>query len=171
MAGESDTDVLRLTAKIISAHVGNNRVTVEALPQLIQSVHRSLTAAGMAEPASASAQLTPAVPIRRSVFPDHIVCLEDGKKLKTLKRHLQTSYGMTPQQYREKWGLPADYPMVAPNYASHRSNLAKQIGLGRKSGSAAPEQTNLPEKIGEPDLPAEPPVTQGRTRRARGSKS
>ena len=110
------------------------------------------------------------MPIRRSVFPDHIVCLEDGKKLKMLKRHLQASYGMTPQQYREKWGLPADYPMVAPNYASHRSSLAKQIGLGRKPGSAAPEQTNLPEEIEEPDLPVQPPVTQGRARRARGSK-
>ena len=97
MAGESDTDVLRLTAKIVSAHVGNNQVTVAALPELIQSVHRSLAAAGMAEPAPAPAPLTPAVPIRKSVFPDHIVCLEDGKKLKMLKRHLQTSYGMTPQ--------------------------------------------------------------------------
>ena len=146
MAGESDMDVLRLTAKIISAHVGNNQVTVAALPELIQSVHRSLVVAGTVEPASAPAPLTPAVPIRRSIFPDHIICLEDGKKLKMLKRHLQTSYGMTPQQYREKWGLPADYPMVAPNYASHRSSLAKQIGLGRK------------------------PVTRGRARRARGVK-
>ncbi len=170
MAGESDTDVLRLTAKIISAHVGNNQVTVAALPELIQSVHRSLATAGMAEPAPALAILTPAVPIRRSVFPDHIVCLEDGKKLKMLKRHLQASYGMTPQQYREKWGLPADYPMVSPNYASHRSSLAKQIGLGRKPGSAAPEQVSLTGKSEKPDLPAEPPVTQGRARRARGSK-
>ena len=170
MADESDTDVLRLTAKIISAHVGNNQVAVAALPQLIQSVHRSLAAAGTAEPAPAPAPLTPAVPIRKSVFPDHIVCLEDGKKLKMLKRHLQTSYGMTPQQYREKWGLPADYPMVAPNYASHRSSLAKQAGLGRKPGSAAPEQASLPEEIEEPALPVQPPVTQGRARRARGSK-
>ena len=170
MTGESDTDVLRLTAKIISAHVGNNQVTVAALPELIQSVHRSLATAGTAEPAPASALPTPAVPIRRSVFPDHIVCLEDGKKLKMLKRHLQTSYGMTPQQYRKKWGLPADYPMVAPNYASHRSSLAKQIGLGRKPGNAAPEQTNLPEEIKEPTLPVQPPLTQGRARRARGSK-
>ena len=168
MAGESDTDVLRLTAKIIPAHVGNNQVTVGALPELIQSVHRSLATAGTTEPASAL--LTPAVPVRRSVFPDHIVCLEDGRKLKMLKRHLQASYGMTPRQYREKWGLPADYPMVAPNYASQRSSLAKQIGLGRKSGSLASKQTSLTEVIEEPDLPAEPPVTQGRARRARGSK-
>jgi len=170
MANESDTVVLRLTAKIISAHVGNNQVAPDALPGLIQSVHRSLAAAGIAEPALTPAPLTPAVPIRKSVFPDHIVCLEDGKKLKMLKRHLQTSYGMTPQQYREKWRLPADYPMVAPNYASHRSSLAKQIGLGRKPRNSAPEQTNLPEEIEEPDLPVEPPVTKGRARRARGSK-
>ena len=168
MAGASDTDVLRLTAKIISAHVDNNQVTVAALPALIQSVHRSLAAAGTAEPAPAP--LMPAVPIRRSVFPDHIVCLEDGAKLKMLKRYLQVRYGMTPQQYREKWGLPTDYPMVAPNYASHRSSLAKQAGLGRKPASPVPEQTNLPEEIGEPDLPAEPPVTRGRARRARGAK-
>jgi predicted transcriptional regulator len=170
MAGESDTDVLRLTAKIISAHVGNNQVTVDALPELIQSVHRSLVTAGTAEPAPAPAPPTPAVPIRKSVFPDHIVCLEDGKKLKMLKRYLQTSYGMTPEQYRRKWGLPADYPMVAPNYASHRSSLAKQAGLGRKPASSAPEQTKLPEEIAEPDLPVEPLVTKGRARRARGSK-
>ena len=168
MAGDSDTDVLRLTAKIIAAHVGNNQVAVAALPELIQSVHRSLATAGTIEPAPAL--LTPAVPIRKSVFPDHIVCLEDGKKLKMLKRHLQTSYGMTPQQYRERWGLPADYPMVAPNYASHRSSLAKQAGLGRKPGSAAPERTNLPEEIKKQDLPVQPPVTRGRARRARGSK-
>ena len=170
MANESDSVVLKLTAKIISAHVGNNQVAADALPKLIQSVHRSLAAAGMAEPAPAPAPLTPAVPIRKSVFPDHIVCLEDGKKLKMLKRHLQTSYGMTPGQYREKWGLPADYPMVAPDYTSHRSTLAKQNGLGRKLGSSAPEQTNLTEENETPDLPAEPTVIQGRARRARGSK-
>ena len=170
MAGDSDTDVLRLTAKIVSAHIGKNQVAANALPELIQSVHRSLATAGTTEPAPAPAPPTPAVPIRRSVLPDYIVCLEDGKKLKTLKRHLQTSYGMTPGQYREKWGLPADYPMVAPNYASHRSSLAKQAGLGRKPGSAEPERTELPGGIDEPDLPVQPPVTQGRARRARGSK-
>ena len=110
------------------------------------------------------------MPIRKSVFPDHIVCLEDGKKLKMLKRHLRVSYEMTPEQYREKWKLPADYPMVAPNYASHRSNLAKQIGLGRKPGSMAPEQTDLPEMSEKADPPAEPAVTRGRARRARGAK-
>jgi len=170
MADESDTDLLGLTATIVSAHIRNNQVAPEALPKLIQAVHRSLATAGAAEPEPAPAPLTPAVPIRKSVFPDHIVCLEDGKKLKMLKRHLQASYGMTPEQYREKWRLPADYPMVAPNYASHRSSLAKQLGLGRKSGSAAPEQVSLTEKSEKPDLPAEPPVIKGRARRARGSK-
>ena len=170
MAGESDADVLELTAKIVSAHVGNNQVSVNALPQLIQSVHRSLASAGTAEPAPEPVPPTPAVPIRRSVFPDYLVCLEDGKKLKMLKRHLQASYGMTPQQYRERWGLPGDYPMVAPNYASHRSKLAKQAGLGRKPASSDPERTNLPEVIEEPDLPVQPPVTQGRARRARGAR-
>ena len=168
MASESDMDVLGLTAQIISAHVGNNQVAADALPQLIQSVHRSLTTAGTAEPAPTP--LTPAVPIRKSVFPDYIVCLEDGAKMKMLKRYLQVRYGMTPGRYRQKWGLPADYPMVAPSYASHRSSLAKQAGLGRKPASAAPEQMNLPEEIEEPDLPTEPPVTKGRARRARGSK-
>ncbi len=110
------------------------------------------------------------MPIRKSVFPSYIVCLEDGKKLKMLKRYLRVSYGMTPEQYRQKWGLPVGYPMVAPDYASHRSTLAKQIGLGRKPGSLAPEQTNLTEENNTPDLPAEPTVTQGRARRARGSK-
>ena len=96
--------------------------------------------------------------------------MERRGQLKMLKRHLQTSYGMTPRQYREKWGLPADYPMVAPNYANHRSSLAKQIGLGRKPGSAVPEQVSLTGESEKPDLPAEPPVTQGRARHARGSK-
>ena len=168
MTGESDTDVLRLTAKIVSAHIGNNQVAPDALPNLIEAVHRSLATAGTAEPAPAP--LAPAVPIRKSVFPDHIVCLEDGKKLKLLKRHLRVSYELTPEQYRQKWGLPADYPMVAPDYASHRSILAKQIGLGRKPGSLAPEQTSPATRGEKPDLPAEPPVISGRARRARGSK-
>ncbi len=168
MAGESDTDMLKLTAKIVSAHIGRNQVAPDALPTLIQAVYDSLATAGMAEPAPAP--LTPAVPIRKSVFPDHIVCLEDGKKLKMLKRHLRGSYGMTPDQYRQKWGLPADYPMVAPNYASLRSNLAKQLGLGRKPESSAPEQTSPTPRGETPEQLAEPSVTKGRARRARGSK-
>ena len=167
MADESNTGVLGLTAKIVSAHISKSQLAAAALPELIQSVYRSLATAGTLEPAPAP--LTPAVPVRKSVFPDHIVCLEDGRKLKMLKRHLQTSFGMTPEQYRQKWDLPASYPMVAPNYASQRSSLAKQSGLGR--GLAGAEQANLVEESEEkPDLPAELPVIQGRARRARGSR-
>ena len=122
--------VLALTAQIVSAHVSNNSVTADALPGLIQEVFRALSGTGKEPVAPEKPQ--PAVPIRRSVFADYIVCLEDGKKLKMLKRHLKTSYNMTPEQYREKWQLAADYPMVAPNYAKHRSTLAKKIGLGTK---------------------------------------
>ena len=166
MADEANTGVLELTAKIVSARVRGNQLATAALPELIQSVYRSLTTAGTAQPAPAP--LTPAVPIRKSVFPDHIVCLEDGMKLKMLKRHLQTSHGMTPEQYRQKWDLPAAYPMVAPGYADHRSSLAKQLGLGQRPAGA--EQANLVEESEKPDLPAEPLVIQGRARRARGSR-
>ncbi len=126
----ANSDVLGLTAQIVSAHVSNNSVAPDALPNLIQEVYRTLAGVGK-EPAAPDKQ-QPAVPVKKSVFPDHIICLEDGKKLKMLKRHLKTSYNMTPEQYREKWQLPPDYPMVAPNYARHRSSLAKKIGLGTK---------------------------------------
>jgi predicted transcriptional regulator len=123
-------DVLGLTAQIVAAHVANNAVPSTELGALIQDVYRTLSGVGHSAPVSEKP--TPAVPVKKSVFPDHIVCLEDGKKLKMLKRHLATAYDMTPEQYRERWGLPADYPMVAPSYASHRSSLAKKIGLGTK---------------------------------------
>ncbi len=126
-------DVLGLTAQIVSAHVSNNSVTPDALSALIQDVYRTLSGVGK-EPAAPD-KPQPAVPVKKSVFPDHIVCLEDGKKLKMLKRHLKTAYNMTPEQYRERWGLAPDYPMVAPNYARHRSSLAKKIGLGTKPRS------------------------------------
>ncbi|HET6183773.1 MAG TPA: MucR family transcriptional regulator [Acetobacteraceae bacterium] len=126
----ADMGVLGLTAQIVSAHVSNNPVPSEALPALIQEVYRTL--AGVGRAAVEPDRPQPAVPVRKSVFPDHIICLEDGKKLKMLRRHLKTAYNMTPEQYRERWGLPADYPMVAPNYAKHRSSLAKRIGLGTK---------------------------------------
>jgi predicted transcriptional regulator len=125
-----NADVLGLTAQIVSAHVSNNAVHSDSLPALIQEVYRTLADAGRDHGAADKPQ--PAVAVRKSVFPDHIVCLEDGKKLKMLKRHLKTAYNMTPEEYRERWGLPADYPMVAPDYARHRSALAKQIGLGTK---------------------------------------
>ena len=126
-----DDTLLTLTADIVAAHVSNNSVAVNDLPNLIQNVHSAL--AGIStSPAAPEAKPEPKVPIRSSIKPDFIVCLEDGKKLKMLKRHLMTHYQMTPDQYRQKWGLPSDYPMVAPNYAEQRRTLAKSIGLGTK---------------------------------------
>jgi predicted transcriptional regulator len=124
------SELLSLTAEIVSAHVGNNAVGGGDVASLIQSVFDTLNGLGTEE--AAPAALTPAVPIKRSVTDDYIVCLEDGKKLKMLKRHLMTAYGMSPEEYRAKWGLKPDYPMVAPNYAAKRQELAKKIGLGRK---------------------------------------
>jgi len=123
--------LIALTADIVSAHVSNNSVAVSDLPLLIQNVHNALVSLGdeVVEP---EVKQEPAVSIRSSIKPDYIVCLEDGKKLKMLKRHLMTHYQMTPEQYRAKWNLPADYPMVAPNYAEQRRSLAKKIGLGTK---------------------------------------
>ena len=128
--GLSET-LIALTADIVSAHVSNNSVAVSDLPVLIQNVHNALSSLGddLVEP---EVKQEPAVSIRASIKPDFIVCLEDGKKLKMLKRHLMTHYQMTPEQYRAKWNLPADYPMVAPNYAEQRRSLAKKIGLGTK---------------------------------------
>ena len=128
---QSAETLITLTADIVAAHVSNNSVAVNDLPQLIQNVHGAL--AGLSGTATApEAKPEPKVPVRSSVKPDYLVCLEDGKKLKMLKRHLMTHYNMTPDQYRQKWGLNADYPMVAPNYAEQRRTLAKSIGLGTK---------------------------------------
>lgn len=126
-----DETLITLTADIVSAHVSNNSVAVNDLPVLIQNVHSALTAlgSGSEEP---EVKQEPAVSVRSSIKPDYIVCLEDGKKLKMLKRHLMTHYQMTPDEYRQKWGLNSDYPMVAPNYAEQRRSLAKKIGLGTK---------------------------------------
>ena len=126
---EAAETLITLTADIVSAHVSNNSVAVNDLPLLIQNVFNALGGLG-ALPEESAAKPEPAVSIRSSVKPDFIVCLEDGKKLKMLKRHLMTHYQMTPDQYRQKWGLAADYPMVAPNYAEQRRTLAKKIGLG-----------------------------------------
>jgi predicted transcriptional regulator len=123
-------ELLTLTTEIVAAHVANNSVAVADLPALVQEVYRSLASLG-SQPALPE-RLQPAVPVKRSVTPEFIICLEDGKKLKMLKRHLKTAYDMTPEEYRDRWGLPSDYPMVAPNYAEHRSALAKKIGLGTK---------------------------------------
>ena len=152
---ENSPAFLGLTAEIISAHVKNNHVDAADLPSLIQQVYLALRTAGAPAavavapvPAPEPERQAPVVAIKKSVFPDYIICLEDGRKMKTLKRYLRTTYNMTPEQYRDKWGLPADYPMVAPAYAAKRSALAKTIGLGRKGGGAAAETASQ-------DAPAE----------------
>ena len=129
---QTPESLITLTADIVAAHVSNNNVAVSDVPTLIAHVHNALTGLGKSAPEPEPAKQEPAVSIRASVKPDYIVCLEDGKKLKMLKRHLMTHYQMTPDQYRQKWGLNADYPMVAPNYAEQRRSLAKKIGLGTK---------------------------------------
>jgi predicted transcriptional regulator len=133
MNGNEDAEdtLLTLTADIVAAHVSNNSVAVNDLPQLIQNVHSALTGISGSR-AAPEARPEPKVSIRASIKPDYIVCLEDGKKQKMLKRHLMTNHGLTPDEYRQKWGLAADYPMVAPNYAEQRRTLAKSIGLGTK---------------------------------------
>lgn len=135
-------DLLSLTTQIVAAHLSHNSVPTIEIPGLIDRVYKSLSSLGGDTPSQASSteRPQPAVPIRKSVMPDYIICLEDGKKLKMLKRHLKTAYGMTPEQYRERWGLSNDYPMVAPNYAKTRSRLAKDIGLGTGKSKETPRK-------------------------------
>jgi len=145
----SDSDqnraLLGLTVQIVSAHVQNNQVKAAELPALIEQVFAALSQAGATPKPEIVERPAPSVAPKRSIYPDYIICLEDGRKLKTLKRHLRSTYNMSPEQYREKWGLPADYPMVAPNYAERRSALAKQLGLGRKAAEPeTPIQTVAP---------------------------
>ena len=151
---EASPTVLALVAQIVSAHCSSQTVEAEALPALIHQVHAALTQVDQPEQISTE-KPEPAVHPKKSVFPDYIVCLEDGKKLKMMKRHLKTAYGMTPEQYREKWDLPSNYPMVAPNYAERRSVLARQIGLGRKSG---------PEADADPEAEPKAPTRRRRAR-------
>jgi predicted transcriptional regulator len=127
----SDEEMLRMTTSVVSAYVGNNSLPPAQIPDVIKTVYGSLTSLGRAGPGRDLPR--PAVPVRRSITPDYIICLEDGRKLKMLKRHLRTTYNMTIEDYRQKWGLPVDYPMVAPNYAKQRSAFAKRIGLGRRA--------------------------------------
>ncbi len=127
------SELLRMTAEIVSAYVGKNPLPTQQIPEVINTVYGSLTGLQGGTRETQSEPPRPAVPIKKSVTPEYIVCLEDGKKLKMLKRHLRSTYGMTPDEYRVKWGLPPDYPMVAPNYAAQRSEFAKKIGLGRTS--------------------------------------
>jgi len=129
---DNDVDTLSLSARIVAAYVAQNTVARTAIPELIRSVHEALSALGTSQVEQPAERGKPAVPISRSVQRDHIVCLEDGKKLKMLKRYLRTHYDMSPEEYRRKWSLPGDYPMVAPAYAEARSRLAKEMGLGQK---------------------------------------
>ena len=137
---EDKPELLEMTADIVSAYVGNNTVSAETLPSLIASIHAALSGVSNGPVEAEPEPKEPAVPIRKSINPDFLICLEDGRKFKSLKRHLRTKYDMSPEEYRTKWGLPKDYPMVAPNYAKARSDLAKQMGLGqggRKPARAA----------------------------------
>jgi predicted transcriptional regulator len=127
-------EVLRMAVDIVAAYVGNNAVPANQVPEVINTIYNSLTSLQAGQPEAPMEPLKPAVSVRRSVTPEYIICLEDGKKLKMLKRHLRAAYNMTPDEYRTKWGLPPDYPMVAPNYAAQRSEFAKKIGLGRRRG-------------------------------------
>lgn len=128
---DDQSNLLDMTAGIVSAYVGNNTVAATDLPALIRQVHGALAAVGGPAEAEPAPPREPAVPVKRSISPDHLVCLEDGRKFKSLKRHLRTKYDMSPEEYRAKWNLPKDYPMVAPNYAKARSELAKSMGLGQ----------------------------------------
>ncbi len=132
----TNEDLLAFTTEIVSSHVSNNTLSAEELPALIKNVYKALASLNVAEQQPVEEVRQPAVAIKKSVFPDYIICLEDGKKLKMLKRHLKTAYNMTPEEYRARWNLPADYPLVAPNYAERRSDLAKKIGLGNRRKKA-----------------------------------
>lgn len=138
-------DILELTASVVAAYVGNNRVSTAEISDLIASVHQSFGSLGTVPAAAPEpAALVPAVPIKKSVTPDYIICLEDGKHFKSMKRHLMTKFGMTPNDYRRKWGLPSDYPMVAADYATRRSTLAMNFGLGRKKAPVDEPETEKP---------------------------
>ncbi len=132
MTEQSQPELVELTTKIVSAYVSNNTVVATDLPQLIRETHAALSRASGAAVTLEREELKPKVPVKKSVMPDYIICLEDGKKFKSLKRHLRTHYNLSPEEYREKWNLPHDYPMVAPNYAKARSDLAKKMGLGTR---------------------------------------
>ncbi len=139
---EERDQLVALTADIVSAYVSKNPLPMRELADLIDSVHKSLAGLTSGAVQETVAPLKPAVPVRKSVHDDYIICLEDGKKFKTLKRHLSVHYGLTPAEYRDKWGLPHDYPMVAPGYAAARSALAKSMGLGRKPSASAPRKSS-----------------------------
>ena len=137
---EIQEELLRMTTEVVAAYVSNNVLPAGQIAEVIAAVYGSLKTLEDKSAEPKAEPLKPAVPIKKSVHPDYLICLEDGKKLKMLKRHLRTTYSMTPEDYRAKWGLPPDYPMVAPNYAAQRSDFAKKIGLGRTSGRASPRR-------------------------------
>ena len=139
--GRAADKLVELSASVVGAYVSHNALSASDLPKLITQVHQALIALGGPAPAEVAPELKPAVPVKKSITPDYLICLEDGKKFKSLKRHLRTEYDISPDEYRARWGLPPDYPMVAPNYSEARSALAKSIGLGRKPVAAAPVRT------------------------------
>jgi predicted transcriptional regulator len=141
-----DDELLRMTAEVVAAYVRNNTLPTGQLAEVISAVFLSLKALDGRGGDAKSEPLKPAVPVRKSITPDYLVCLEDGKKLKMLKRHLRSTYNMTPDDYRQKWGLGADYPMVAPNYAEQRSQFAKKIGLGRGAGRSGGKRSGVVKK-------------------------
>lgn len=167
------TGLLALTAAIVSAYAARNPLPATDLPSLIRTIYDALSSLGQVTTSPAAPEPIPAVPPKKSVFPDHIICLEDGKPFKALKRHLRAAYGMTPEDYRAKWKLPPDYPMVAPNYAAYRSSQARAIGLGGSmAASTSLADTDQPDATSAKDLPAEPPITRlPERRRGRRPKS
>jgi MucR family transcriptional regulator, transcriptional regulator of exopolysaccharide biosynthesis len=148
-----EVDLTSLTADIVSAYLANNALGGDKIPDLITSVYGALSRASVYAIEPAKVELKPAVAIKKSITPDYIVCLEDGQKFKSLKRHLQSHYDMSPDEYRVKWGLPHDYPMVAPAYAAARSNLAKNMGLGRRGTAVAGTQPEVPAKVEAAEKP------------------
>lgn len=147
VADAKSSQLIELSADIVSAYVSHNALSASDIPKLISNVHATLAALGGVAEAEPVVELRPAVPVKKSITPDYLVCLEDGKKFKSLKRHLRTEYDISPEEYRAKWGLPADYPMVAPTYSEARSRLAKTIGLGRKPKTPAAAATRARAKV------------------------
>ena len=161
----SEYNLTSLTADIVSAYVAHNAITSDKLPEFIGSVYGALSRVTVQGVEPEKVELKPAVPIKKSVTAEHIICLEDGKKFKSLKRHLKTHYDLSPEEYREKWGLPHDYPMVAPSYAAARSDLAKNMGLGRRETAVAAAEPEAPAPVD----PAEKPKLRGKLTRKAGN--
>ena len=163
----NELDLKSFTADIVSAYVAHNAIGSDRLPDFIGSVYGALSRASLQGVEPPKVELKPAVAIKKSVTAEYIICLEDGKQFKSLKRHLKTRYDLSPEEYREKWGLPHDYPMVAPSYAAARSNMAKNMGLGRRGAALAGTQPEVPAKVG----PAEKPKGRDKQTRKAGKGS